>query len=149
MSAYSHTNTLTVCPLEITIGEFDLGGVLYHANYFHIFEYLRERFLKHIGFPYAELVKNGFHLAVTQSNARYLQPIRYGESISASMWISNLKRTQVTFDYRLICLDSDRLANESSTSHALVHVQNNSFRIRSFEPDFLKALETWSQMPPG
>ena len=38
------------------LGEFDLGGVLYHANYFSLFEATREAFLRAHGMPYTQLI---------------------------------------------------------------------------------------------
>ena len=42
-------NAFRLSAIEPRLGEFDLGGVLYHARYFHIYEDARERLLKEIG----------------------------------------------------------------------------------------------------
>jgi len=81
-------------------GEFDLGGVLYHANYFHIYEIMREAFLANGPTSYASLVKKNFHLAVVESRQNFLKPIYYGDPFKTELIISELKQASITVEYR-------------------------------------------------
>jgi acyl-CoA thioesterase FadM len=56
--APAETNCVTISyhttRLRVPLFEVDLGQVVYHWNYFHLFESAREDFLRTIGFPYSE-----------------------------------------------------------------------------------------------
>ena len=93
-------------PYQLTLppprfGEFDLGGVLYHSNYFHIYEQIREDFLSKGPYPYPKLVKSNCHLAVVESRQKFIKPIYYGEAFKAELIFSEVKRVSVTAEYRL------------------------------------------------
>ena len=81
-------------------GEFDLGGVLYHANYFHIYEIIREEFLSQGPQSYSSLVKQSCHLAVVESRQKFIKPIYYGDSFKSELIISELKQASATLEYR-------------------------------------------------
>ena len=78
--------------LKPRLGEFDLGGVLYHANYFHLYEKAREAYLESLGLPYPSLVEKGFHLAVTNSEQEFSKPIYYGQELELKLEISERKQ---------------------------------------------------------
>jgi acyl-CoA thioester hydrolase len=103
---------------EVRLGEFDLGGVLYHANYFHLYEVARERLLRAGGIPYSALVAEGAHLALTESHQRFLKPIFYGPPLTLSLWTSAVRRASCTFHYRIECGGSE--VHHAWTKHAFV-----------------------------
>jgi len=80
-------------------GEFDLGGVLYHANYFHLYEEAREKFLASGPVSYSALVGQDCHLAVTESEQKFLKPIRYGFKFDIELTVAELKRASFNFHY--------------------------------------------------
>ena len=136
--------SLAVSP---SLGEFDLGGVLYHANYFHLYEQGREALLQQIDFSYSLLVKGGFHLAVVESHQNFIAPITYGQSITLNLWVSDLKKASLVFHYQLaICADHDaqnsavKVIHQAWTRHALVHTGVEGFGLVSFDPDFRSKL---------
>ncbi len=85
---------------NIRFGEFDLGGVLYHGNYFHVYEMARESFLAAGPMSYATLVKLQCHLAVSESRQRFLKPIRYGDPFNVELSCASLKRASLDVQYR-------------------------------------------------
>lgn len=82
-------------------GEFDLGGVLYHANYFHILEFIRESFLASGPMSYTSLVKENSHLAIVESRQKFLKPIRYGDSLKGELTFSEIKAASAVAEYKL------------------------------------------------
>jgi len=108
--------------LSPSLEKFDLGGVLYHANYFLLFEQAREKFLEISGLPYPELVKENQHLAVVSANIEYKKPIFYGEKLVLELNSSVIKRTNFILHYKLYNKKSSLLHTEASTR--LVFVKN-------------------------
>lgn len=89
-------------PIErIRFGEFDFGGVLYHANYFHLYEMGREAMLISGGYPYTTLVDQGIHLVIVETQQHFFQPIRYGEPLTLYLWITKPGAVGVTFNYEI------------------------------------------------
>lgn len=140
---------------EIQLSEFDIGGVLYHANYFHIYERSREAFLKSIGYPYPQLVEQGTHLAVTESHQQFHRPVTYGQSIEISLWLTALRSCSVTFNYLFHDIQNWKLTGEINTEHKILHeawtthafVQkgDTGFRVCRFPEPFLSATAPYVQ----
>lgn len=83
----------------MTVGAFDLGGVLYHAKYLELLEQTREAFLTLEGLPYRTLMDDGYHIVVAETAQRFLAPIRYGERIVVEMWTQEVLRSTFTLVY--------------------------------------------------
>lgn len=67
---------------RIPLFEIDIGGGVYHGNYFHLFEQAREAFFREVGYPYSHLVNKGLHLTMAEININYHKPLRYDETVS-------------------------------------------------------------------
>ncbi|MCC6955128.1 MAG: acyl-CoA thioesterase [Deltaproteobacteria bacterium] len=90
---------------NIRFGEFDLGGVLYHANYFHLYEEAREAFLRSIGHPYSKIMDDRAHLAIAEAHQEFLRPVRFGTGFSISLSTAELKRSSFRFVYEFSTAD--------------------------------------------
>ena len=122
-------------PGILRLGEFDIGGVLYHARYFHLFESAREALLASIDLPYASLVEQGCHLAIAESHQEFLQPITYGQAIKTALWTTDLKRSSVVFNYHLCDTTTGALLHRAWTRSVFVANTDNGFRpTRFLEP---------------
>lgn len=99
--AYSAGKVFAIRGVMLPLSEFDIGGVLYHGNYFHLYERGREEWLRRCGMPYESLVKGGRHLVVTASRQDFLKPLSYGHSIDLFLWVSNLRRASMTIQYAI------------------------------------------------
>ncbi len=100
--------------------EFDAGGVLYHANYFHLYERAREDLLRQGGVPYISLMQSGRHLAINESYQQFLHPVVYGTSLEAAVWVSDLKGASCRFNYEF-SEQPDLAATEPAEHTAVVH----------------------------
>lgn len=105
-------------PGIIPLAEFDIGGVLYHANYFHLYERARESLLDSLGTPYHQLVKSGCHLAIVESEQYFHKPISYGTEIEVGLRCLELKSASLTFAYSFY--SNEELVHEGITRHAFV-----------------------------
>jgi len=115
-------------------GEFDLGGVLYHANYFHILEQIREAFLANGPMNYPSLVQNNSHLALVESRQKFLKPIHYGDSLKAELTFSEVKSVYAVAEYRLF---TDQTLHLAQTKLVYVHLKDGAFSVSSI-PDTLR-----------
>lgn len=118
----------------LRLGEFDLGGVLYHSNYFHLYEMAREEFLRANGLPYPELVLQGYHLTVSESHQTFFSPVTYGPAVEVFLWLTALKRASVIVNYE-ICLhdvSDETVLHRAWTKHVMVRQHRGGFKVASF-----------------
>ena len=124
----------------VRLGEFDIGGVLYHANYFHLYESAREAFLAEQGIPYHSLVTQGQHLAIVESQQQFLKPVRYGEGISVQLAASDISKISFCFNYQFLN-DKGELIHKAKTKHVLVSAVSGSIRPTRIPDSLLSSLQ--------
>lgn len=107
---------------DISLREFDLGGVLYHANYFSLYEKTREAYLKKIKIPYPSLVSAGFHLAITETSQKFIAPIYYGDKIKIELKSTKVASASFEFDY--LFKKENIEIHTAKTKHVYVDVTN-------------------------
>ena len=115
---------------DLRLGEFDLGGVLYHANYYHLYEQAREALLRSGGTPYPGLVDNGFHLAVVEAQQSFMRPIYYGEQIRVKVACAEIGSSTLTLRYEISAGRGETLEKAHSGSTKLVFVANSGGRLK-------------------
>lgn len=115
---------------EIPLAEFDLGGVLYHGNYFRYYERAREAFLAANNTSYATLIEQGFHLVVTESQQKFIRPIRYGDAVVLKLSATQLRQASVTLKYNIYSKNVQ--IHTAWTRHALIQTESNQFKLSRF-----------------
>jgi acyl-CoA thioester hydrolase len=130
------------CAIDaLRLGEFDLGGVLYHANYFHLYETARERLLAEHGLPYSLLVSRSCHLTVTESHQQFFAPVSYGIPLSLYLWFTRLRYASVVANYEIEPAQSPggELLHRAWTKHVFVASTEEGFEVEPF-PDELEEI---------
>lgn len=126
------------CWLEhrVSYGETDAMGVVYYANYLHLFERGRSELIRNLGFSYAVVEERGIFLPVREATCRYAAPARYDDIIHIRTGLSGQSRTSLSFVYEITSADRSRVLTRGSTQHAVVNAQGKPVRV----PDWLAAL---------
>jgi len=127
-STTAPTNAFVYPLPAISLEKFDLGGVLYHANYFHLLEQSREALLAKAGLPYPQLVANKQHLAIVESEQFFLKPIYYGQPIDIAVWSTEVKNSTCTLNYLLIRDEDSEPVHLARTKLVFVSIKNDSFK---------------------
>ncbi|BDQ36399.1 thioesterase [Pseudodesulfovibrio nedwellii] len=120
----------------ISYGETDAMGVVYHAEYLHLFERSRSKLIRESGMSYAETERRGIMLPVREAQCRYRVPIRYDEEIYIHVGIEKWGRASVDFIYEIWNREKTTLHSTGKTSHACVNLEGKPVRV----PDWLKNL---------
>ena len=115
---------------DLALSEFDLGGVLYHANYFRLFERAREALLTQNQLPYHTLANSGSHLAVLESKQNFLQPVTYGVDLIVTLWVTELKAASVRINYELHLEKENRLAHRAWMRMVYVEKKEGGFKMQ-------------------
>ncbi len=127
---------------HIHFGKFDMGGVLYHANYFHLYEEAREKMLLEVGIKYSDLVKNNFHIVVSEAKSNYIKPVLYGNKYYLNLSLIEIKSRSMSIEYNLYC-ENNILHNTGHTKHALVTKVGDKLNIVKFPSSLTLALSNF------
>lgn len=123
-------------PHFISYGETDAMGVVYHAEYLHLFERSRSKFIRESGMSYREAEERGIMLPVREANCRYRSPIFYDHEILVHVGIEKWGRASVDFIYEIWNKDKTVLHATGKTGHACTDKTGKPVRI----PDWLKEM---------
>lgn len=123
-------------PHRVSYGETDTMGVLYYAEYMHVFERARSSLVREKGMSYTEVEKRGVYLPVREAYCRYRSPARYDDLVFVRAWISDRGRASVTFSYELFAEDKRTLLATGMTQHACVNGQGRPVSV----PEWLKEI---------
>ena len=120
----------------VSYGETDTMGVLYYAEYFHIFERARSFHIREHGMSYAEVERRGIILPVREAQCRYRAPIRFDDEILVRTGIETWKRVSLRFAYEVWNRDRTLLHATGMTEHAAVNPEGRPTRL----PQWLRQL---------
>ncbi len=121
---------------RVSYGETDAMGVVYYANYLHLFERGRSELIRGLGFSYAIVEERGIFLPVREATCRYLAPARYDDIVHIRTGLSTRSRASLSFAYEIMNEDQTVVLTRGTTQHAAVNAQGKPVRV----PDWLSAL---------
>lgn len=112
-------------------------GIMYYAEYFHIFERGRNEYIRARGISYAEIEQKGYLLPVREATCRYKQPCGYDDYIWLRVTISELARASLRFTYELWNNDKTSRLAMGMTQHAVVNRELHPVKIPMWLRDIL------------
>ncbi|MDR1658778.1 MAG: acyl-CoA thioesterase [Desulfovibrio sp.] len=107
-------------PHRVSYGETDTMGVLYYAEYLHLFERARNEYTRQYGMSYSVVEQRGIFLPVREAQCRYRAPARYDDLLHVRAGVSEWKRASLRFVYEIWAQDKTQLLAEGMTQHAFV-----------------------------
>ncbi|MDR2123753.1 MAG: acyl-CoA thioesterase [Desulfovibrio sp.] len=108
---------------RVSYGETDCMGILYYAEYLHIFERARTSFTHARGLSYKEVETRGIYLPVREALCRYRSPARYDDLLTVACRVVKPRRASFTFAYRILDESGAALLAEGWTEHACTDAQ--------------------------
>jgi YbgC/YbaW family acyl-CoA thioester hydrolase len=130
---------------HIHFGQFDLGGVLYHPRYFHLYEITREFLLKTNSLPYTVFLEQDHHLLLSESHQKFISPIFYGKPYTVYLWTTNIKKASMVMHYDIIDAETNCLIHRAWTKHALIAKNAQSFKVVELPPTLLEIMNKYAQ----
>lgn len=107
-SGNEQRRVLHITKLRVPLYEVDLGGGVYHGNYFHLFELAREEFLRDLDFPYSSFMKQQLHLAVAEISCTYQRPLFYDDLIEIHTEVPERRIRSLSFLQTIYRDDGDK-----------------------------------------
>ena len=114
-------------------------GVVHHAAYLRWFEASRAKYMRLRGAKYAAVEEAGIQLPVVEAHLTYPKPARYDDVLTILVWVGDLGRLQIKFDYN-ISMGGDTLV-AGYTRHASINMDGRLTRLPTEVREALTAQE--------
>ncbi len=111
-------------------------GVVYYAEYFHIFERARSAFIRERGMSYTTVEARGIFLPVREAQCRYRASARFDDLIWIRAGIAVWGRASLNFVYEIWTEDKQTILATGMTQHAVINAAGRPVAV----PDWLKNL---------
>lgn len=112
---------------RVAFYQTDAMGIMHHANYLHLLENARIRWLEEHHEPYRTYVARGLHFAVTRADIQYRQAARFDDTIETEVWLEWIRGASLAMAY--VLRSHDRKLAEARTEHAMVDTSGRPTRI--------------------
>ena len=97
-------------PVLIRFAHCDPAGIVFHPQYFTIFNGVVEDFFREVvHIPFMELFRHGVGLPVAGIRCDFVNPSRPGDECVARLWVERLGRSSVRLAMVLVCAGQERL----------------------------------------
>lgn len=103
---------------RVSFGETDPMGIVYYAEYLHLFERGRSHHMRCKGLSYLDVERQGFNLPVREAACRYRSPIHYDDLVYIRTGIDKWGRASIGFVYEITDHDKTKLLATGMTLHA-------------------------------
>ena len=103
--------------VRVRYAETDAMGVVYHTNYLIWFEVGRGEYMRQKESDYADLEAQGFYLPVSEVDARFIAPARYGDLVTIRTWTEELRSRSLTFTYEVVMQETGQVLVTGRTRH--------------------------------
>ena len=111
---------------KIKLHETDAAGLLFFANQFKLIHDAYEGLLEHIGFGFAELLKEkDYFLPIVHAEADYKRPLFVGDLIEIQVIVESIGTTSFTFSYRILNTQQE-IVGTAQTVHVTMNKENNT-----------------------
>ncbi|MBS1704298.1 MAG: acyl-CoA thioesterase [Armatimonadetes bacterium] len=115
--------------VRIRYGETDRMGHAYYANYLFWFEQARGAWCRDRGFDYKDLEDMGVMLPVVEAHVRYKGEILYDDVIEIAVWVSEIKRAALRFDYAVFRQGESLLLTDGYTWHVTMGTERKAISV--------------------
>jgi len=119
--------------------ETDMMGVTHHANYIHFMEEARIDFMDQLGYPYAEMEKNGVVSPVTSVSCEYKKPSTFGDELTVAVSVQAFNGVVLTIGYE-ISNSAGELVARARSEHVFLTRSGAFVRVKRELPGFYEAL---------
>lgn len=106
--------------VRVRYKETDRMGVVHHSNYVVYFEMGRTEFMRDAGISYRRLEDDGVLLTVTRVEVNYRDRGHYEDDLVIETWIEEVRPVRLTFAYRVLRKDDERVLADGRTVLACV-----------------------------
>ncbi len=98
----------------------DQMGIVHHSNYVRYYEAARSDLMRELGVSYAEMESRGVMMPILEVHSYYKASALYDEMIRVDIWLDELPKARITFNYEIFN-EAGKLLNTGSTVLGFMH----------------------------
>ena len=108
--------------LRVRYADTDQMGYVYYGNYGAYYEVARVESLRHLGYSYRELERQGIMMPVLENHSRFLRPAKYDELLRIEVSMKEPPGVRIQFFYQIFN-EEDKLIHTGDTLLAFVNMK--------------------------
>lgn len=121
--------------------ETDMMGVAHHSNYIRWMEEARIDFMDKLGFPYAEMEKNGVVSPVKSVSCEYLKPCVFGDDAVIAVTPVSFNGVVLAIRYDMRSKKTGEQVCSARSEHVFLNREGHFVRMKRQMPAFCAAIE--------
>jgi acyl-CoA thioester hydrolase len=125
--------------LRVRYSETDQMGVVHHSCYLVYLEEGRTALMRDLGFPYDEVERRGFGMAVRRAELRFRAAARYGDVLVVQTSVEHCRGASILYS-TAIRRESDDLLLATGTAEVACLLLRDGFRPTPIPDDIRAAL---------
>lgn len=123
--------------------ETDKMAVVHHSNYARILEECRIDMMRYYGLPYDELEEKGYMIPVLELSGKFIESIRFGETIRVVPEVYKVSAFKFYFRYTIYDAEMKKVKHTAESVHCFL---NQEFRPVSLKREAPELFERLMQM---
>ena len=128
--------------LRVRYSETDQMGVVHHSSYLIYLEEGRTALMRELGFPYDEVERRGFGMAVRQVELRFRVAARYGDRVIVRTRVERFRGASIRYATEIVRAGDQELLVTGSAEVACLDLAGG-FRPAALPADIRGALEQY------
>lgn len=128
-----------VCQHRVSYSECTIGNHIYYSRYLDILERARGEFARSLGTPLQSLQDQDLIFPAMEVQLKYLRPARYDDVLTIRLWLSELDRVRIRFQYLVERESDNKPILTGSTLHVCTSIHEKPKRIPPEISEKLKA----------
>ena len=109
--------------LRVRYADTDQMGYVYYGNYAAYYEVARVESLRHLGYAYKDLEKQGVMMPVLENSSHFIRPAKYDELLRIEVTLKEMPSVRIRFHYQIFN-EEDTLIHMGETLLAFVKVDS-------------------------
>jgi len=127
---------------RVTYAECTVGNHIYYARYLNLLEEARGEFSRHLGEPLLKWQEAGTIFPVIECRLRYKGAARYDDLLEIELWLTELARVRLEFQYRILTADGTEIVT-GSTVHACTSTDD---KLKRIPPELVEKLKPYVKL---
>lgn len=132
---------------EIHYYETDKMGVVHHSNYARILEECRIDMMRYYGIPMVEIEARGFMIPVLELTEKFVESIRFGETIRVLAEIVKVSGYKFCIQYLIYDQEMKTIKHRATTTHCFLDSSFKPVSMKIVAPELFAKLA--SLVTPG
>jgi acyl-CoA thioester hydrolase len=113
---------------RVRYADVDPMGYMYYGNYARLYEIGRVESLRSLELSYKAMEEGGIMMPVYENKSRYLQPAKYDDLVTIRVYVKELPKARMIFNYDLFN-EEGTLLNQGETTLVFVKMDTNRLTV--------------------